>query len=263
MGNQQHLVVVTGAAGDIGLAIAKRFDERRKRVVMCDVDEQRLRKRAAESEFVVEPLIFALDLRDADAVTKFTRDVTGRGTVDVLVNNAAFQHDGDVIQASVEDFDASFAINLRAPFLLSRAFAPGMRDAGGGSIINIASVHALAAGPSRVAYATMKTGLLGLTRSMATDLGRYNIRVNAIIPSATRTSALQKAWSEERGMNPGVRKSFYAWASGQHPLGRIAEIGDIAEAVLMLAGSGFISGESIRVDGGLLSSLRLLPPPND
>lgn len=260
MKTDRRLVVVTGAAGDIGLAIARNFAERGRQVVMCDLNMEHVRQRVERTSFAVPPRVFGLDLRDIGSIAEFARQVTNEGVVDVLVNNAAFQHDGDVLKASADDFDDSYFVNLRAPFLLSKAFAPGMRDAGGGSIINVASVHALAAGPARVAYATMKAGLLGLTRSMASDLGRYNIRVNAIIPSATRTSALEKAWSEERGMNAGVRGSFLDWASSQHPLGRIGEVDDMAEAVLLLTDCRFISGESIRIDGGLLSSLRLLPP---
>ncbi|WEX12428.1 SDR family oxidoreductase [Chelativorans sp. AA-79] len=260
MATGQRLALVTGAAGDIGMAIARRLGTDGRRLVLCDLDSERIRSRVAEAGFARDPLSFALDLRDPGAVDAFARDVAAHGTVDILVNNAAFQHDGDVIRASLEDFDDSYAVNLRAPFLLSKAFAPGMRNAGGGAIVNIASVHALAAGPGRAAYATMKAGLLGLTRSMAADLGRHNIRVNAIIPTATRTSALERSWSQERGMSAGVRTSYFDWASGQHPMGRIAEAEDIAEAVKMLAVTSFISGESIRVDGGLLSSLRLLPP---
>jgi len=263
MAIEQRLALVTGSAGDIGIAIARRFDSKGFRLVLSDLDADRVRSRVSEVAFAHEPAIFGLDLRDPAAIGGFGRDVTRLGTVNVLVNNAAFQHDGDVIAATCEDFDDSYAINLRAPFLLSRAFAPGMRDAGGGAIVNIASVHALAAGPGRVAYATMKAGLLGLTRSMAADLGRYNIRVNAIIPSATRTSALERSWSQERGMSSGVRTSYFDWANGQHPMGRIAEPEDMAEAVQMLAETSFISGESIRVDGGLLSSLRLLPPRSE
>jgi NAD(P)-dependent dehydrogenase (short-subunit alcohol dehydrogenase family) len=262
MAIEQRFTLVTGAAGDIGMAIARRLDASGRRLVLCDLDSERIRQRLAQAAFEHQPLVFGLDLRDRAAIDRLAGEVGRQGNVDVLVNNAAFQHDGDVIAATPEDFDDSYAINLRAPFLLSRAFAPGMRDAGGGAIVNIASVHALAAGPGRVAYATMKAGLLGLTRSMAADLGRYNIRVNAIIPSATRTSALERSWSQERGMSSGARTSYFDWANGQHPMGRIAEPEDMAEAVQMLAETSFISGESIRVDGGLLSSLRLLPPRN-
>ena len=263
MADGRRFTLITGAAGDIGMAMARRFDATGRRLVLCDIEGERVRRRAAEAGLAREPLVFDLDLRKPAAMESLAREVARHGTVDVLVNNAAFQHDGDVIRATADEFDDSYAINLRAPFLLSRAFAPGMRDAGGGAIINIASVHALAAGPGRVAYATMKAGLLGLTRSMAVDLGRYNIRVNAIIPSATRTSALERSWSQERGMSSGLRTSYFDWASGQHPMGRIAEPEDMAEAVQMLAETSFISGESIRVDGGLLSALRLLPPRDD
>ncbi len=167
------------------------------------------------------------------------------------------QPDGDIEDCAPEDFDRAHAINVRAPYLLSRAVVPSMRKAGGGAIINVASVHATTPGPRRLAYATSKTALLGMTRSMAVDLGRHNIRVNAISPSATMTTQLRAAWSARPAV-PGA-EDLFRHAGRQHPLGRLADAGEIANAAVFLAYSQFISGIELRVDGGLLSSLRLLP----
>jgi NAD(P)-dependent dehydrogenase (short-subunit alcohol dehydrogenase family) len=130
-----------------------------------------------------------------------------------------------------------------------------MRAAGGGAIVNIASVHATAPGPQRLAYATTKTALLGMTRSLAVDLGPHNIRVNAVSPGATLTDQLRSGWSKHDAGGADVM----AHAVRQHPLGRIAEVSDIAEAVVYLAEASFTSGIELRVDGGFLASLRLLP----
>jgi NAD(P)-dependent dehydrogenase (short-subunit alcohol dehydrogenase family) len=137
---------------------------------------------------------------------------------------------------------------------LARAVVPGMRAAGGGAIVNIASVHATAAGPQRIAYATTKSALLGMTRALAVDLGRHNIRVNAVSPGATLTGQLRTAWGSHQSgtdvMDHAVR---------QHPMGRLAQVDDVAEAVVFMAETGFASGAELRVDGGFLSGLRLLP----
>jgi NAD(P)-dependent dehydrogenase (short-subunit alcohol dehydrogenase family) len=153
-------IVVTGGAGDIGMAIASRYAARGDLVVLCDVKGEALRARVERQKFRRRLEAHEVDLRDPAQVERFAHDVLDRHRkVDVLVNNAAFQHDGDVVATSTADFEDSFAINLRAPFLLAKAVTPAMRSNGGGAIINVASVHALAPGPARFAYATMKTGI--------------------------------------------------------------------------------------------------------
>jgi NAD(P)-dependent dehydrogenase (short-subunit alcohol dehydrogenase family) len=256
-----RIVIVTGGAGDIGMAIAGRYAARGDRVVLCDIKAETLRARVVAHAARARLEAHATDLRDPRQLRCFVGEVLDRhGRVDVLVNNAAFQHDGDAVATTDADFEDSFGINLRAPFLLSRAVAPSMRQNGGGAIINVASVHALAPGPARFAYATMKAGLIGMTRSMAVDLGRHNIRVNAVVPSATRTSALERAWTEERDPERRGSPGLYEWAARQHPMRRIGEVEDIAELVEFLGDCRFINGVDIRVDGGLLAALRLLPP---
>jgi meso-butanediol dehydrogenase / (S,S)-butanediol dehydrogenase / diacetyl reductase len=99
-----------------------------------------------------------------------------------------------------------------------------------------------------------------MTRSMAVDLGRDNIRVNAVVPSATRTSGLEKAWTEERDPQSRGAPALHDWAAGQHPMRRIAEVDDVAEVVEFLGDCRFVNGVDIRIDGGLLAALRLLPP---
>lgn len=247
-------VLVTGAAGDIGDGIARAFLERGARVHVTDVDAEKLARRAGALAGLGSVTSSTCDLADPAAVQALADDAIARlGRIDVLVNNAAIQAEGNLESCTPELFDGAYAINVRAPYLLARALVPTMRAAGGGAIINIASVHATAPGPNRLAYATSKTALLGLTRALAVDLGRDNIRVNAVSPGATLTSQLREAWAKRDG-------DVMAHAVQQHPLGRIAEVSDIAEAVVYLAESSFVHGTELRVDGGFLSALRLLPP---
>jgi NAD(P)-dependent dehydrogenase (short-subunit alcohol dehydrogenase family) len=252
------IVLITGAAGDIGYGIAKAFLEQGAHVILTGLHRDRLEMRAAELPSRDRVNIIAADLAVPESVAALTASVVAAaGGVDVIINNAAIQHDGDVLDCSPDDFDHSFAVNLRAPYLLCRALVPTMRSRGGGAIVNIGSVHGTASGPRRLAYATMKAGLLGMTRSMAADLGPFGIRVNAVIPSATMTSQLREAWSRRRSSGSGIDP--FQHAVSQHPLGRIAEVRDVVAAVTFLAEAEFVSGTEVRVDGGLLSSLRLLP----
>jgi NAD(P)-dependent dehydrogenase (short-subunit alcohol dehydrogenase family) len=249
-------VLVTGAAGDIGAAIAASFLERGARVCITDVSADRLDRRREELGVLGPVTACTCDLADPAQVAGLAAEASAHlGRVDILVNNAAVQAEGDLDACPPELFDLAQAINVRAPYLLARHLVPAMRAAGGGAIVNVASVHATAPGPRRIAYATSKAALLGLTRALAAELGRDNIRVNAVSPGATLTSQLQAAWDKLSAGGVDVM----AHAVRQHPLGRIAEAADIAEAVVYLAETGFVHGMDLRVDGGFLSTLRLLP----
>lgn len=249
-------VLVTGAAGDIGFAIAAAFLGRGARVYITDVDADRLDQRRAELSPAGTVSASTCDLAEPAQVEMLAHEATTfLGRVDILVNNAAVQAQGDLDACSPDLFDLAHAINVRAPYLLAKHLVPAMQAAGGGAIVNVASVHATAPGPKRIAYATSKTALLGLTRALAVDLGPHNIRVNAVSPGATLTTQLQTAWDKLSA--GGV--DIMAQAERQHPLRRIAGADDIAEAVVYLAEASFIHGIDLRVDGGLLSSLRLLP----
>jgi NAD(P)-dependent dehydrogenase (short-subunit alcohol dehydrogenase family) len=251
-------VIVTGAAGDIGAAIAGAFLARGDRVHLTDLDADKLAHRHAGLAALGQATASVCDLASPAEVEALGSAVLAElGHVDILVNNAAHQAIGDLDTCAPELFDLAYAINVRAPYLLARAFVPGMRAAGGGAIVNIASVHATAPGPKRLAYATTKTALLGMTRALAVDLGRDNIRVNAVSPGATLTEQLRSSWQRH-----GTAVDVMAHAVRQHPLGRIAEVADIAAAVVYLAEAHAVHGAELRVDGGLLAALRLLPIEN-
>lgn len=256
MGLEGRGVLVTGAAGDIGAGVAEAFLKAGAHVVVTDINRDGLERRAALLGAHGRVSARACDLADSDEIADMAADAIARlGRVDVLVNNAAIQAQGDLDSCTAGLFNQAYAINVRAPFLLAKAFVPGMRAAGGGAIVNVGSVHAAAPGPKRIAYATSKSALLGLTRALAVDLGPDNIRVNSVSPGATLTSQLETAWNRLSATGPDVM----AHAVAQHPLRRIASVGDIAEAVLYLAEARSVHGIDLRVDGGLLSALRLLP----
>jgi NAD(P)-dependent dehydrogenase (short-subunit alcohol dehydrogenase family) len=252
-------VLVTGAAGDIGNAIARAFLQRGACVHLSDLDQAELATRSASLGEPERVTSTAGDLADPAAIARIAAGALSvSGAVDILVNNAAIQAEGDLESCSPELFDRAYAVNVRAPYLLARALVPAMRAKGGGAIVNVASVHATAPGPKRLAYATSKTALLGLTRSLAVDLGCDNIRVNAISPGATLTRQLLEGWGRLGGAI-----DVMAHATRQHPLRRIAAVDEIADAVVFLATNTILTGIELRADAGLLSSLRLLPLSNE
>jgi len=230
--------VVTGASGGIGAALCAAFGQAGYRVIGCDV-----REGASNCD-----VFLRFDLRTISASTAELHLVLERireglrgGGVAVLVNNAAVQVLGSVDTLTIDDWRATLDVNLLAPFLLTQGLLPELERAGG-SVVNVASVHSHLTMPGFVAYATSKAALVGLTRSMAVDLGR-RVRVNAVLPAATATPMLLA------GLGSGGADAVAA----VHPMGRIARPEEIAAAVVYLASSAasFVNGAVLAVDGGV------------
>jgi 3-oxoacyl-[acyl-carrier protein] reductase len=165
------------------------------------------------------------------------------GGLDVLVNNAATAFLRQFEEIEDEDFDRLLSVNLRSVFRLSRAAVPPLKARGGGSIVNVASVLAGTAAAQLSAYVCSKHAVLGLTRGMAVDLGKYGIRVNALQPGAILTSMTEAQFAEP--------KQRAHW-EGKAPLGRIGDPVEVATVALFLASGDaqFVSGASVAIDGG-------------
>jgi NAD(P)-dependent dehydrogenase (short-subunit alcohol dehydrogenase family) len=229
-----RVAVVTGAAGGIGSAIRDELVEEGWDVIA--VDRQPMRCAGA----------LTIDLSDPEALTSALANVPA---VDALVNNAALQFYRTLLETSAEEWDAVLAVNLRAPFLCMRALARPL-IAARGAIVNVSSVHATATSASIAAYAASKGGLSALTRAAAMEFAPHGVRVNEVVPGAVNTPALREGFDTR----PGIEHSLVA----RTPLGRIAEPREIAQAVAFLldpALSGFMTGQSIVVDGGALAHL--------
>jgi NAD(P)-dependent dehydrogenase (short-subunit alcohol dehydrogenase family) len=174
------------------------------------------------------------------------------GQVDILHNNAGILVFGTVVDCTEHDWDRIMAANLKSAFLLSKYTIPEMINAGGGTIINTASIGGLIGVEQASAYAASKGGVIQLTRSMALDYGPHNIRVNCICPGSTETPMLQHVWrieGEQLGEDlDGMRKRYLEG----RPLRKIGTPQDIAYAALYLASeeSRFVTGACIVVDGG-------------
>ncbi len=244
------VVVVTGGAAGIGKATAVRFAEAGARVVVADVSQE---QGEAVARSLPEARFYQLDVSSRAAVQAFFDDVAAKeGRVDVLVNNAGITRDAQLVkvaegkvvkQMSESDFDLVLGINLKGVFNCTQAVVPLMMKSGGGAILNASSVVGLYGNFGQTNYVATKAGVIGMTKTWARELGKSNIRVNAVCPGFTATEMVMK-------MPEKVREGMMAHT----PLGRMAQPSDIANAYYFLASeqASFISGAVLSVDGGLV-----------
>ena len=179
--------------------------------------------------------------------------VERHGRLDVLVNNAALEHEATVEETEPEDWDRVMAVNLRGPYLCARAAIPHLRRAGGGTIVNVGSVDGLRAEPGLAAYCTSKGGLLALTRSIAVDYGADGIRCTCVCPSYVATEMLEQFYDAQP--DPVAAR---AQGASMHPLGRISTPEEVAALAAWLASdeASFANGQAFVLDGGLLAGRR-------
>jgi meso-butanediol dehydrogenase / (S,S)-butanediol dehydrogenase / diacetyl reductase len=232
-------VLVTGGGSGIGRAICGRFASEGGSVLVADIVGER-------AEEVAELIGGAAVQGDVTVAADVERMVAAVDRVDVLVNNAGGGMADDLLEIDEEAWDQDIALNLKSAFLCSKAVLPGMIERGGGVIVNIASVNGLAFFANEP-YSAAKAGLISLTRSLATRYGRHGIRAVAIAPATIRTPL----WQERVDKEPAIFERLMRW----YPLRRVGEPEDVAAAAAFLASddASWITGEVLRVDGGLLA----------
>jgi meso-butanediol dehydrogenase / (S,S)-butanediol dehydrogenase / diacetyl reductase len=231
--------LVTGGGSGIGRAICRRFASDGASVVVADLVGERAGEVAAE---VGGRAVQA----DVTAAADVERMAAEAGRVDVLVNNAGGGMADDLLEIDEDEWDADVELNLKSAYLCSKAVLPGMIEQGSGVIVNIVSVNGLAFFANEP-YSAAKAGLISLTRSMATRYGRHGVRAVAIAPGTIRTPI----WQERVDKEPAIFERLVRW----YPLRRVGEPEDVAAAAAFLASddAGWITGEVLRVDGGLLA----------
>jgi D-xylose 1-dehydrogenase len=192
-------VFVSGGASGIGADIVRAFAEQNSRVGFVDIDQE---AGAALADKLGDNVAFAAcDLRDIDALRAAFSQLSERlGPANVLVNNAARDDRHDWSEVTPEYYDERMSINLRHMFFAMQAVAPGMIEAGGGSIINMGSNSWWEAGGGFPTYATAKAAVHGLTRTMARDLGKHRIRVNTVVPGWIMTERQKTLWATEEAL---------------------------------------------------------------
>ena len=237
--------VVTAAGQGIGRATALAFAAEGAQVVATDIDEDKLTDLAASGLETRR-----LDARDGAAIAALAGEL---GAVQILFNCAGFVHHGTILDASPEDWDFSFDLNVRSMFLMIRAFLPQMLAAGGGSIINMASTASSVKGvPQRCIYGATKAAVIGLTKSVAADFITGGIRCNAICPGTVATPSLDERIAAQGARVPGgpdaARRAFIA----RQPLGRLGQPEEVAALAVYLASdeAHFTTGAIHVIDGG-------------
>lgn len=238
------VAIITGASGGIGEAIGRLFYAEGARVVLADIALEPIA--AAAAALGPRATAVACDVSTAASVRAMVNHaIQVFGTVHVLVNNAAaYQNDGTLMAVSEETWDHIQAVNVKGPWLCMREAVPAMREAGGGSIINIGSVNG-SFGLSLTAYSASKGGLAALTRVASIELGSSGIRVNTICPGTIMTPASVALYAERPGLKEAV--------TAMYPMGELGEVDDVANCALYLASkeSKFVTGATFTIDGGL------------
>jgi NAD(P)-dependent dehydrogenase (short-subunit alcohol dehydrogenase family) len=238
-----RVAVVTGGGGGIGAATARLFAQHGAQVVVAEIDARRGQAIADE----IGGLALAVDVREPDQVSALAHTALDRyGRVDVLVNNVGhwLRHPGNFVDTDPQLWDELYRINLHHVFLVTRAFLPAMIGRHAGAIVNVSSLEGLRGYPEDPVYAAFKAAVVHFTRSLAVQVGRDGVRVNAIGPDVTESP--QVPYSQ--WLSQDEQAQWPQWV----PVGRMGLPEDQARVILFLASelSGFVTGHTIPTDGG-------------
>lgn len=243
------VALVTGAGTGIGRAIALAFVREGSKVALIGRRKRPLEEVAREAGDAA--LVIAADVSKQDQIDRALSEASSHfGGPNVLVNNAGVLHIGTAEQITAEQWDQTFEVNVRGVWMLSRSVLPFFRKAGGGSIINVASVLGINGARYRAAYAASKGAVVLLTKCMAIDHGAENIRVNAICPSFVESDLTAEVIRKAPDPSAVRRERISV-----HPIGRLGEPQDIAGLAVYLASdeAGWVTGAALPVDGGYLA----------
>lgn len=258
MSHAERVAIVTGSAyGGLGHAIARQLASEGALVVIADVD-------AEKAEMTLEDLVASgyraksirVDVTVEDDVRQMvalTRETFG--SLDILVNNAGIISRRSIEECTLEEWQATFAVNVHGVFLCTKYSAAEMRRGGGGAIVNIGSSAGLVAAPNRPAYSATKGAIVALTRQLAVDLAPWRIRVNSVAPSSIEDTGMYQSRPDVLADADAVKSELFR----THPLfaghQRIASRSDVARVVSFLASSesDMITGVTLPVDGGFTS----------
>lgn len=242
-------IVITGGASGIGLAMVQLFARKKSRVYFLDINKDGEKVEAMLKEEGLQAFFIPCNIsntKEAEAVIS-----TIPGKIDVLINNAGISHVGNVETTTEDDFDRLFQVNVKGMFNCVKAALPKLKEGGGGSILNMASVAANIGIPDRFAYSMTKGAAYSMTLSIARDYVADGIRCNCLSPGRVHTPFVDGFIAKNY---PGQEKEMFEKLSATQPLGRMAQPSEIAELAYFVssdAGS-FMTGTDIPIDGGFL-----------
>jgi len=243
------VALITGAASGIGLASARRLAEAGAAVGLMDVNREKGRSAEADIRAAGGQALYVYgDVRSAEDCRRAVEEIIRTfGRLDVLFNNAGLVIRKDALTLAEDEWDLSMDVMLKGVYLLTREVVPHMIKAGGGSIINTGSGWSLKGGPKAVSYCAAKGGVLNMTRAMAIDFGRHQIRANCVCPGDVDTPLLRSECAQL-----GEDEARFMAEAAARPLRRVGTAEDVANAVLFFASdlSTWVTGAHLVVDGG-------------
>lgn len=253
-----QVAVITGAAKGIGKAVALRFAEEGARVAILDVDEASSKTAVEECKALgAEVMTIFCDVTSPESVkAAFQAVLDSWGRVDTLVASAGIYSGAPLPDVSLKQWQRMIDINLTGVFLCNQAVAPVLMNQKSGSIINISSMAGKTSWPWTAEYSAAKSGVIGLTRSVAMELAAFGVTVNAVCPGNTLTDMVQGVAREVGGRDGLAAEEWLKMRANDCPMKRLAEPWEIAGVVAFLASkdSRYLTGQAIEVDGGMVMS---------
>jgi NAD(P)-dependent dehydrogenase (short-subunit alcohol dehydrogenase family) len=244
------VVLVAGASRGIGRALAEGFAERDAQVIIAGREADTLTQTAKEISTGRHPVSFEVcDVARPEDVAKLVKNVIGKcGRIDTLVSVAGVNKRMKAENYQMEEYDWIVNINLRGAFILAQAVGRHMIERKAGAIINVDSLNTYAPLTGVTPYAISKAGVLMMTRSLANEWGKHGVRVNSIAPGFFPTALSRNMWAQEKMTN---------WAKTNTPLGKLGDVKELVGAAIYLASpaSAFVTGQTIRVDGGVTAGI--------
>jgi len=238
-----HTALITGAGQGIGRACAEVFASRGADLVLVERNELTLREVAESlSDKGVSLNTVVLDLTDLEAAREKISSLADGKPIDILVNNAGFDRPGTIARIDTDDLAAVVKIHLTVPFLLIKLLLPHMSKAGWGRIVNVSSVYGASGGKGEVAYSAAKAAVIGLTKSISKEAGKFGVTVNAVLPGLTLTPTIERVMAEK----------YKQQIIQEPPLARAGLPRELAQVIAFLASddASFVSGAAIPVSGG-------------
>ncbi len=236
---KDKVVLISGGASGIGKACAEMFCDEGASVVVLD----------KQTPDAVEGISFhRVDVRRGNEISAVAENIKRDfGKLDVLCNVAGVELNRSLFDTSEDEWDLVMDVNVKGMFLLCKALLPLMIESGGGSVVNVSSISGLLGWPDSSAYCTSKGAVILFTKQLSLEFGKYNIRVNTVAPGTTKTPMIDRLLKDESDLQSSIEL-----IQDRHPLGRFADPGEIAAAMLFLASdeASFITGSVLPVDGG-------------